>query len=200
MIRIRWPIAALAITALLGTTPPSRAADDVGIDALPDGTFIHKDSKTVFKAPTSPWTVIAPYRLRKSTSSTVLGLEKWEGDKPQITMTVVWSPNGDKPFTDIINSEGDNLGEEHATLATVYGRGKVGLPSAFKVGSFTVFKVLIDDGPDRDGRFAGAMYLFESGPADKRWKVKIRAIYPALNREEYMKQVEEVIKQFSKEE
>ncbi len=187
-------IALGVMATLFGCTMLCRAVDDeAGVEVLPNRLFIHKDSKTAFTVPTD-WTIIAPYRLRKTTATTVLSLDK---EKPRVTVTVVWSPIGNRPFSDYIRASSDaDLGDEYATLVSVYGKAKVGPPTTMKVGPYTVFKVLIDDGPDQDGGYAGGMYLFEAGSGDNRWRVKIRAVYPLLNRGEYIRQVEEVVNQF----
>lgn len=172
------------------------SAEDAGINALPNRVYVHKDSKTAIRVPLA-WEIIAPYRLRKSTASSVLGLEKAD---PRITVTIIWSPLGTRPWNDVIRAaEDDNLGEEHALLVTVYGKGKVGRPTTMKVGPFTVFKITLDAGPE-EGKSAGAVYLFEAGSGEDRWKVKIRAVYPQVNREVYVKQVEDLLAQFTREE
>ncbi len=190
--------AAVAVAILVGCVLAIPAADDTGVLSLPDRVFQHKDSKTALRVPDG-WTIIPPYRLRKSTTSSVLGLEK---ENPRVAVTVIWSPLGNRPWSDVIRAaEDENLGEEYALLTTVYGKNKVGRPTTMKVGPFTVFKVLVDDGPDdKSGKFAGAVYLFESGTGEDRWKVKIRAVYPQAGREEYIRQVEELIGKFTREE
>ena len=188
---LKWRIALAAVAALLGFATVGSAFDESGIEVLPDRTFIHKDSKSAVKAPLG-WNIIAPYRLRRTTASTVLGLDK---DDQRVSITVIWSPLGNRPFSDIIRAAADeNLGDEYALLQTVYGKGKVGRPTTMKVGLYTIYKVLLDDGPDKNS--AGAVYLFEAGSGDNRWKVKVRAVYPQMNREAYLKDVDEVINTF----
>jgi len=188
---LKWRIALAAVAGLFGIATIGSAADESGVEVLPNRTFIHTDSKSSLRAPLG-WNIIAPYRLRRTTASTVLGLDK---DDQRVSVTVVWSPLGNLLFSDIIRAAADeNLGDEYALLQTVYGKGKVSRPTTMKVGPYTVFKVLIDDGPEKNS--AGAVYLFEAGSGANRWKVKVRAVYPQMNREEYMKQVEEVVNQF----
>jgi hypothetical protein len=187
----KWRFLPAFMVGLLGIANAASAIDDSGIDILPNRTYIHKDSKSAVRVPLG-WEVVAPYRLRKTTLSTVLGLDKPE---QHMSVTVVWSPLGNRPFSDIIRAAADeNLGDEYALLQTVYGKGKVGRPTTLKAGPYTVFKILIDDGPDKGN--AGSVYLFEAGKGDNRWKVKIRAVYPQLNHEDHMKQVEELVNQF----
>lgn len=190
--RLAFGGALALVTCLVGASP----AEDAGINALPNRVYVHKDSKTALKVPDG-WEIIAPYRLRKSTASSVLGVEKAD---PRVTVTVIWSPLGTRPWTEVIRAaEDDNLGEEHAVLVTIYGKGKVSRPTTLKVGPFTVFKMTVDGGPE-EGKYAGSVYLFEAGGAEDRWKVKIRAVYPQVNREVYVKQVEALLAQFTKEE
>lgn len=197
MFKRQWRTGLALLAGIFGLAMVGNAADDAGVEALPDRTFIHKDSKTALKIPPG-WTIISPYRLRKTTASTVLGMEK---ENPLVSTTVIWSPVGKKPYTDFIRpSSQAHIIDEYELLLTVYGKNKVSKPTTMLVGPFTVHKILVDDGPDREGRYAGAVYLFESGPNDNRWCVKIRTIYPALNREVYVKQVEEVINSFVAEE
>ncbi len=187
----KWRLLPVLAAGLFGLTNAACAFDDSGIEVLPNRTYIHKDSKSAVRVPAG-WDVVAPYRLRKTTLSTVLGLEKPD---QHMSVTVIWSPLGNRPFSDIIRAAADeNLGDEYALLQTVYGKGKVGRPKTFAVGPYTVFEVLLDDGPDKGN--AGSVYLFEAGKGDNRWKVKVRAVYPQLNHEEYMKQVVELMNQF----
>ena len=191
---LKWRIVLGVTASLFCFVGLGNGADDVGVDSLSNRTYIHKEAKVALKVP-DDWHVIAPYRLRKSTTSTVLGLER---NDPRVVITVIWSPLGNRPFSDIIRTadELDDLGDEYATLIAVYGKGKVGRPTSYKSNAFSIYKILVDDGPEKEGRNAGALYLFETGSGENKWKVKIRAVYPQLNREEYIKQVEDVIAQF----
>jgi len=196
MSRLKYFMAAGMAVALLGVSLTSRAIDESGVDVLPDRTFIHYESKTGLKVPLG-WNIISPYRLRKTTTSTVMGVEK---ENPMQSVTVVWSPIGNRPFSDFIRAAEDKqLGDEYALLQTVYGEKKVGRPTTFNVGPYMIYKINVDDGPDRDGKFAGTVYLFEAGTGENRWRVKIRAVYPAANREKYVKEVEDFINTLTKE-
>jgi hypothetical protein len=181
---------------VLGIAISSGMAVDSGVDVLANRTYIHRDSKTVLRVPLN-WgeKLQDPYRLRKTTTSSVLSIDKLD---PRISVTVIWSPLGARPWNEIIRAaEEDELGEEYGLLLAVYGKTKVSRPTTFKAGPFTVFKILLDDGPEGPSRSAGAVYLFEAGPITNRWKVKVRAVFPQINREEYIKQVEELVSQFS---
>jgi hypothetical protein len=181
---------------VLGIAITGGMAVDSGVDVLANRTYIHRDSKTALRVPVS-WgdRLQDPYRLRKTTTSSVLSIDKQD---PRISVTVVWSPLGARPWNEVIRAaEDDNLGEEYGLLVAIYGKMKVSRPTTFKVGSFTVFKILLDDGPEGPTKSAGAVYLFEAGPVANRWKIKVRAVFPQINREEHIKQVEELVSQFS---
>jgi hypothetical protein len=180
---------------VLGIAITGGMAVDSGVDVLANRTYIHRDSKTTLRVPVSWGNKLQdPYRLRKTTTSSVLSIDKQD---PRISVTVVWSPLGARPWNEIIRAaEEDNLGEEYGLLVAVYGKTKVSRPTTLKAGPFTVYKILIDDGPEGPTKSAGAVYLFEAGSAPNRWKVKVRAVYPQINREEHVKQVEELIGQF----
>ena len=173
-------------------------AADSGIDVLANRTYIHRDSKTFVRVPLY-WgekdeNLPNPYRLRKDISSSVMTVDKID---PRVTVTIIWSKLGGRQWSEIVRTaEDDNLGEEYALLVTVYGKAKVSRPTSLRLGSFDVFKILLDDGPDGPAKSAGAVYLFEAGGPDNRWKVKVRAVYPQIGREDYIKQVEDLIIQF----
>src|SRR5580692_10058265 len=154
-LRITFGVAAgLFGLAILGSAAPQ----DAGIDIYPNRIYVHTDSKTSLKVPLG-WEISNPYRLRKSSSTTVLGLVKELPDR--VALTIIWSHLGNRPWNEIIRAtEGDDLGDEYATLLTVYGKARVGRPTTFKTGPYTVFKVLVDDGPEKVT--AGAVYLFET--------------------------------------
>jgi hypothetical protein len=185
---------ALGVAAgVLALAVSSGSAIDSGVDVLANRTYIHRDSKSFVRVPVG-WTIQDPYRLRKTTGNSVLSLDKLD---PRISVTIVWSPLGGRPWNEIVRAaEDDALGEEYGLLVAVYGKAKVGRPTTFRVGPFAVFKILIDDGPEGPSKTAGAVYLLEANSGESRWKVKVRAVYPQLNREEHIKQVEELIGQF----
>jgi hypothetical protein len=179
------------MAGVLGIAFTSAAVPESGVQTLPDRTFVHEQSRLMIQLPDG-WEIPSPYRLRRQNSSSVLGFEK---EDPRIAATIIWSPMGTRPWEEVIRATAeDNKGEEYATLVTVYGKDKVQRPTTMKAGPFTVYKVLIDGGPDKGD--AGVLYLFEVGKGDNRWKVRIRAVYPQLNREEHMKKIEEVISKF----
>ena len=55
----------------------------------------------------------------------------------------------------------------------------------------------LGEGPDRNGKQVGVIYLFDAGPhAKDRWKVKMRAVVNKANQAEGMKAVSELLRQF----
>jgi hypothetical protein len=192
MLVFKWRIAFGVSASLMCFALAASADIESGVQSLPKRTFVHLESKVSLRVPAG-WEIFDPYRLRKTTTSSVLGLEK---ENPRVAVTIIWSPLGNRPWDEVIRAAADDdRGDEYATLVTVYKKDNIERPITMKVGPYTVFKVLIDGGPDKGD--AGALYLFEAGSGGNRWKVKVRAVYPRQNREEYLKQVEEVIANFS---
>lgn len=181
---------------VLGFAVTGVFAVDTGIDAIAYRTYVHRDSKTYVRVPLYWGEKIAePYRLRPATPSSVLSLDRQD---PRISVTIVWSPlDSKRPWSDVIRAaEDDNLGEEYGLLVAVYGKNKVARPTTLQTGKFTVFKILLDDGPEGPAKSAGAVYLFEYANGESRWKIKVRAVYPQIGRDEHIKQIEELIGQF----
>ena len=171
----------------------SSCAIDSGVDALSNGLYVHRESKSYVRIPPG-WVITEPYRLRPTNPTSVIILNR---DEPKVSASILWSPLGKKNWKDVIRADADDdLGEEYSILTLVYGKGKVSRPTTLDLGTNHVYKVMIEDGPDRDGKTAGALYLFEAGQGENRWKVKIRANFPNINREEYTKTIEDMIKQF----
>lgn len=193
--RVALGIAAIVVGTLTAADPPVDLSDS-GIDVLPNRTYIHRASKTYLKVPVYWGDRIAdPYKLRRSTTTSVMTIDKAD---PRINVTITWTPLGTRPWAEVIRAaEDENLGEEYGLLLAIYGKAKVSRPTTVRLSAFTVFKILLDDGPEGPAKSAGAVYLFETGTGDHRWKVKVRAVYPQVNREEYIKQVEELIGQFN---
>jgi hypothetical protein len=179
-----------AAVGVLGLAMTAMAETDSGVTTRPGRIYVHDESKVSLKV-SDGWSIVPAYRLRRTASSTVLGLEKQD---PKLVATIIWSPLK-RPFDEVIRDTADDRGDEYATLITVYKKEKVQRPTTMQIGPFKVFKVLIDGGPEKDE--SGALYLFETGKGDNRWKVKIRAVFPERDREAYIKQVEEVIGSFS---
>ena len=184
----------LGTAALLMLAASGGFAVDSGVDILANRTYVHRDSKTALRV-SAGWNVSEPFRLRKTTTTSILSIDKAD---PRISVTVVWTPLDKKTeWNKVIRAaEDEDLGAEYGVLLAVYGKAKVSRPTTIRSGPFTVFKVLIDDGPEGPSKSAGAVYLFEAGSGENRWKVKVRAVFPQLNRDDSIRQVEALIDQF----
>ena len=51
-------------------------------------------------------------------------------------------------------------------------------PVADKPGGRGGWLIILHDGPTRDGKEAGLVYVFNTGAGKNQWKIKIRATYP----------------------
>ena len=150
----------------------------------------HTPSKTEFALP-AKWTVLPPQAL--SGGGVSVGLKR---DDPAIEVTLYWASLAG-PLDDFVRLKPDpktkSYGREHEALKLLY-EDKVGKPEQIKVGERSIFRILIDDGPLRDGKLAGVLYLFEAGPdAKNRWRIKMRATYPKMKQEEHQKVVEALL-------
>jgi hypothetical protein len=77
----------------------------------------------------------------------------------------------------------------------LYGKDKVAKPDAVTVNERPGFKVLVDSGPSLNEKEAGVVYIFETGPDEReRWKVKLRATFPKIYRDEALKIVDDLVK------
>src|SRR4051794_40876271 len=94
----KWRLAFSTAAVLFGFALTAIAASESGIDTLPNRTYIHTDSKVALHIPQG-WQINAPYRLRKTTTSSVLGLEK---EEPRIAVTILWSALGNRPWSEVI--------------------------------------------------------------------------------------------------
>ena len=162
--------------------------------------YVHDASKTAFRKPRE-WKVIEPARLKRAIDPrvhTMMGFES--NDAREIVVMLYWLPLDPRDSLAAMirdKLEGGSYGEEHATLASVYGKEKVGVPEVVRVGIYEkLWKIRIDDGPSRDGRYAGLVYLAELGSGDNRWLVKIRATFLKANKEDHEKTVQELLKNY----
>lgn len=189
---------------MVGLATLSTSADESGIDTLPDKTYQHRGSGYQIKLNPGWEKVHEPFKIRPSSTTSVFGMEKNVGDKrangdlPKVVVTVFITPMEGRPLSDIINASAkdDKLGEEYDILASVYTKEKVARPVIINVGPHKVHKVVIHAGPDMDLQGAGVMYIFEVGAGEKRWRIKVRGVYPIEKKDENMKIVEDVLKLF----
>jgi hypothetical protein len=90
----------------------------------------------------------------------------------------------------------ESYGQEHDTLKAFYGADKIGKPVELKAGEWTVYKIPIATGFDKDDATVGALYIFEAGTPKDRWRIKMRASYPKKDQAEHAKTVESLLRRF----
>ena len=82
-------------------------------------------------------------------------------------------------------------------LAQSYGKDKVAKKEPITIENKSVSVIELSEGPDRNGKQVGVIYLFDAGPdAKDRWKVKLRAILSKSSQTEGSKAVSELLRQF----
>jgi hypothetical protein len=146
-----------------------------------DGVYAHDRSKSGFQVP-KDWKAepAAPHQAGATSS---LHLRR---KGPDAEALVSWSPLNVKIE--------EAAAAEAALMAGIFGQAKAGKPEPVTAGDRAGFKITVDDGPSRNGKEAGVIYLFESGPDEKnRWKVKLRATFPKMTQAESAKAVEELL-------
>ena len=142
--------------------------------------FIHELARMSYTIP-KDWKEIRPQRLTRKLEirpSTVLGVQREERD---MVATLYWLPisQGAK-LSDWIreNEVSGEYGEEYETLRSVYGRERITTPKSMKYGTFEVYKISIEGGPDRGEKYNGVLYVFEHSNEDGRWLIKARVSFP----------------------
>ena len=173
----------LAVVALvLALGGGFATAQDSDADLKPvDGGFRHEPSESTFLPPAG-WEVV---RVKKVVESSFLGVR--DGDKG-IEVTLSWSPL-------LIKME-DMVALEVEQLGLLYGKDKVGKPEPITLHDKPGFRIRVDNGPTLNGKEAGVVYLFETGPdADSRWKVQLRATVSKRTQAESLKAVEKLLQQ-----
>ncbi len=144
--------------------------------------FAHEASNSKLAVPAG-WEVVPPQVVGRSS---FLGVRK---PSDGIEVTFSWSSSGAVKF-------GDVVARELEILSTLYGREKIRrVPDteAPMAGGKPGVKLLIDDGPNQNGKETGAVYLFAAGPDGKQWKVKVRATVPRMTTEDALKQVDQLV-------
>ena len=103
---------------------------------------------------------------------------------------VTWSKLQDIKFDEAVELELNQLVQS-------YGKDKVVKKEPITIDNKSVSVIELTEGPDRNGKQVGVIYLFDAGPdAKDRWKVKMRAIMNKSSQNEGMKAVSELLKQF----
>jgi len=186
----RFALFLLIVTGIVG----SARAQEAGLQKTAKG-YKHAASGVEFELP-EKWEVRAPQKIEQDGTWT-LGLDR---PPPRITVTLYWAALRGRNFGDYVKLKpgaDQSYGIEHATLAQLYGKDKVSPPEALKVGERTVYRIKVSDGPSKDGKSVGVLYVFEAGPNPKeRFRIKMRATYAKMDEAEHLKTVEALLANF----
>lgn len=108
-----------------------------------------------------------------------------------IDVLITWTKLQDKiKFEEAVEIELNQLVQS-------YGKDKVSKKEPITIENKSVSVIELAEGPDRNDKQVGVVYLFDAGPdANDRWKVKMRAIVNKSNLAEGNKQVSELLRQF----
>lgn len=146
-------------------------------------TFRHEPSKSAVKVDKA-WEQID---TKGSVKQPNLALRKAFGGTDVV---VTWTKLEDIKFDEAVALELNQLVQS-------YGKNNVVKKDPITIDNKSVAVIELGDGPDRDGKQVGVIYLFEAGPdAKDRWKVKIRAIVNKANESAGKKAVSELLRQF----
>ena len=144
--------------------------------------LVHEASKSKFTPPKG-WEVAAP---QSAGGSAFLSLRKPLGG---VDVSISWTPLALKMQ--------DAVDLETAHLEQQYGKEKVAKRDPLTVADKPVFVLTVDDGPNRNGKQASVLYLFEAGPDERsRWKVTVRGLVDKAQRNEGLKTVEGLLANF----
>lgn len=148
-------------------------------------TFRHEPSKSSVKVNTKDWEIL-------DTKGTVkqphIALRKAFGGTDVV---ITWTKIEDKiTFDEAVELEMNQLVQS-------YGKDKVAKKDPITIENKSVSVIELSDGPDRDGKNLGVIYLLSAGPdANERWKVKIRAIVNKANETAGKAAVSDLLRQF----
>jgi hypothetical protein len=166
-------------TFLLAQPPASNTLDK---DA--DGTYRHPASKSAVKPP-KDWEIVDT--KGGGTNQPHLSLRKTFGG---LDVLITWTRLQDVKFDEAVELELNQL-------AQTYGKDKVSKKEPITVDNKSVSVIEVADGPDRNGKQVGTVYLLDAGPdARERWKVKIRALMNKSGQAEAQKAVSQLLQQF----
>ncbi len=170
-------VALLVSAALVHAQPP-------GLTKEGDG-YRHEPSKSSVKV-SKEWEEVD---TRNVVRQSHLALRKAFGG---IDITITWTKLQDLKFDEAIELELNQL-------IQTYGKDKVTKKEPITIENKSVSVIELGEGPDRNGKQVGVVYLFDAGPdAKDRWKVKLRAIVDKskTNPAEAMKTVSDLLRQF----
>jgi hypothetical protein len=170
--------ASLLCTTLALAQPPANNTLSKNGD-----TRTHEASKSSVKIP-KDWEEID---TKGGVAQPSLGLRKSFGG---LDVLVTWTRLQDVKFDEAVEIELNQL-------AQMYGKEKVVKKEPLTVDNKSVSVIEIADGPDRNGKQVGYVYLLDAGPdARERWKVKIRVIMNKANQADGQKAVANLLQQF----
>jgi hypothetical protein len=170
--------ASLLVTAASHAQPPSSNTLTKNGD-----TYTHEPSKSSVKIP-KEWEIID---TKGGVNQPHLALRRpYEG----VDVLVSWTRLQDIKFDEAVEIELNQL-------VQTYGKEKVAKREPLTVENKSVSVIEISDGPDRNGKQVGFVYLLDAGPdARERWKVKIRVILTKATQAEGQKLVSALLQQF----
>ncbi len=172
-------------------------------------TFTHEVSKTQFALPQG-WTLVLPRdKDGKELPPEVVGQSTFLNLRRPITVkqgetelvgvadvTISWSPLPEKfEFAKAIELE-------KTLLVMQYGKDKEGKdkvegPKQIMEAGKTWYELLIHDGPTRNDKEKGVVYLIEAGDGKmNRWKIKVRGTVSKLVEAEALKAVKDLLASF----
>jgi hypothetical protein len=164
--------------------PVSALAQPPGNGLTKDGdTYRHEASKSSFKL-SQGWEVVD---AKSTVTQPSLAIRKPFGG---VDVLITWTKLNDVRFEDAVETEVTELGK-------TYGKDKVAKKDPVTIENKSIAVIEITDGPDRNGKQMGMVYLFDAGPdARERWKIKVRAIINKANQAEGVKSVSGILQQF----
>jgi hypothetical protein len=146
-------------------------------------TYKHEPSKSSFKVG-KEWELVD---TRNSVQVPHVALRKTFGG---VDVMVTWTKLQDIKFDEAVQLEVEQL-------AQTYGKEHVTKKDPITIDNKSVSVIELAEGPDRNGKQQGIVYLMDAGPDSKeRWKVKMRVIMDKSSAETGMKAVNELLKQF----
>ena len=176
------------LVMLAGMSLPLVAQEQAapGLKKTADG-FVHELSKSTFTLPAG-WRVepAQPQVIGKITTLGVRSGPPPGQSDPAIEVTISWSP--------LVIKMQEAVTQENLQVGQIYGVEKVTKAEAAMSNDKPGYKIKIDNGPTRNGKETGVVYLFEAGPDEKnRWKIKVRSTVAKASEAEHLKAVEALI-------
>jgi len=161
---------------MLAAQPPAGLTRD-------GDTFRHEASKSSLKVG-KDWEVID---TKGAVRQPHVALHKAFSDTD---VMVTWTKLQDIKFDEAVELELNQLIQS-------YGKDKVVKKEPITIDNKSVSVIELTEGPDRNGKQVGVIYLFDAGPdAKDRWKVKMRAIVNKTSQNVGLKSVSELLRQF----